>query len=123
YEENSHDMELKLLLDDFSNYCISSNLISDEEYKLLFVPTSFSYNWNRKHKIYYCPISWHSQKFKFFGLYNWKSVRTISEIEATIIANYDANTKELKIESKGHTNEQVDRLRNALFELGENHFG
>lgn len=85
YEENTHDTELWLLLDDFSNYCIESGLISNEECKLLFVPTGFSYNWNKEHKIYYCPTSWHSQKFKFFGLYNWKSVRTISEIETTII--------------------------------------
>ncbi len=123
YEENTHDMELSLLLDDFSNYCISSNLISNEEYKLLFVPTGFSYNWNKKHKIYYCPTGWHSQKFKFFGLYNWKSVRTISEIETTIIADYDASTKDLTIHSKGHTDRQIDRLRNSLSELGENQFG
>jgi len=123
YEENTHDMELKLLLEDFSNYCFESNLISNEEYKLLFVPTGFSYNWNKKHKIYYCPTNWHSQKFKYFGLYNWKSVRTISEIETTIIADYDANSDKLTIHSNGHTNEQVERLKNALSELGENHTG
>jgi len=123
YEENTHDMELRLLLDDFSNYCFGSNLISNEEYKLLFVPTGFSYNWNKKHKIYYCPTSWHSQKFKFFGLYNWKSVRTISEIETTIIADYDANTEKLTIHSKGHTDEQIKRLKNGLSELGTNHSG
>jgi hypothetical protein len=123
YEENTHDMELRLLLDDFSNYCIGSNLISNEEYKLLFVPTGFSYNWNKKHKIYYCPTSWHSQKFKFFGLYNWKTVRTISEIETTITADYDANTGKLNIRSEGHTDEQIKRLQNGLSELGENHSG
>jgi len=123
YEENTHDMELRLLLDDFSNYCIGSDLISNEEYKLLFVPTGFSYNWNKKHKIYYCPTSWHSQKFKFFGLYNWKSVRTLSEIETTIIADYDANTNELTIHSNGHTDEQITRLKNGLTELAENQIG
>lgn len=123
YEENTHDMELRLLLDDFSNYCIGSNLISNEEYKLLFVPTGFSYNWNKKHKIYYCPTSWHSQKFRFFGLYNLKSVRSISEIETTIIADYDANTNQLTIHSKGHTDEQIKRLKNGLYELAENQFG
>ena len=123
YEENTHDMELKLLLEDFSNYCFESNLISNEEYKLLFVPTGFSYNWNKKHKIYYCPTNWHSQKFKYFGLYNWKSVRTISEIETTIIADYDANSDKLTIHRNGHTNKQVERLKNALLELGENHTG
>ncbi len=123
YEENTHDMELRLLLDDFSNYCIGSGLISNEEYKLLFVPTGFSYNWNKKHKIYYCPTNWHSQKFRFFGLYNWKSVRTISEIETTIIADYDANKDELTIHSKGHTDEQIRRLKNGLTELSENQNG
>ena len=123
YEENNHDMELRLLLDDFSNYCIESNLISNEEYKLLLVPTGFSYQWNRKHKIYYCPTSWHRQKFKFFGLYNRKSVRTISEIETTIIADYDAESKKLTVHSKGHTDEQIERLENGLRELGESLYG
>lgn len=123
YEENTHDMELRLLLDDFSNYCIESNLISNDEYKLLFAPTGFSYDWNKKHKIYYCPTHWHSQKFKFFGLYNWKSVRTISEIETTIIADYDADKDELTVHSKGHTNQQINRLNTGLSELAENQFG
>jgi hypothetical protein len=118
-----HDMELRLLLEDFRNYCFGSNLISNEEFKLLFVPTGFSYNWNKKHKIYYCPTGWHSQKFKFFGLYNWKSVRTISEIETVITADYDANSDNLKINSIGHTDEQIKRLKNGLSELGENHKG
>jgi hypothetical protein len=123
YEENIHDMELRLLHEDFRNYCFGSNLISNEEFKLLFVPTGFSYNWNKKHKIYYCPTGWHSQKFKFFGLYNWKSVRTISEIETVITADYDANSDNLKINSIGHTDEQIKRLKNGLSELGENHKG
>lgn len=121
YEENTYDMELRLLLDDFSNYCIDSNLISNEEYKLLFVPTGFSYDWNKEHKIYYCPISWHSQKFKYFGLYNKKSVKTISEIETTIVANYNAENKELTILSEGHSEKQIQRLRNGLIKLNENH--
>ena len=121
YEKNTHDMELRLLLDDFSDYCNESNLISNEKFKLLFVPTGFSYDWNKEHKIYYCPMSWHSQKFKYFGLYNSKSVRTISEIETTIIADY--NEKKLTIHSNGHTDEQIERLKKGLMELGENHSG
>ena len=121
YEKNTHDMELRLLLDDFSDYCNESNLISNEKFKLLFVPTGFSYDWNKEHKIYYCPTSWHSQKFKYFGLYNSKSVRTISEIETTIIADY--NEKKLTIHSNGHTDEQIERLKEGLVKLGENHSG
>jgi hypothetical protein len=123
FEQNTHDMELRLLLEDFSNYCISSNLISNEEYKLLFVPTGFSFDWNMKHKIYYCPRQWHSQKFKFFGLYRWKSVRSISEIETEIKADYDFENDNLKVFSKGHTQEQVKRLHSGLRELEENHVG
>lgn len=123
YDENKYDKELNLLLEDFRNYCFESNLVSNEEYKLLFVPTGFSYSWNKKHKIYYCPISWHSQKFKFFGLYNWKSVRTISEIETVVIADYNAENDELIVHSKGHTVGQIERLKNSLTELGINHEG
>lgn len=123
YEENTHDMELKLLQQDFSNYCYESGLISNEEYNLLFVPTGFSYYWNKKHKIYYCPVNWHGQNFKYFGLYNWKSVRTISEIETTIIADFNNITNELIIHSKKHTLEQINRLRNGLTDLGESQTG
>jgi len=123
YEENVHDMELKLLFQDFSEYCNESNLISNEDFNLLLVPTGFSYHWNKKHKIYYCPISWHSQNFKFFGLYNWKSVRTISTIETVIIADFDKNNNNLTIYSTGHTSEQINRLKKGLIELGESHQG
>lgn len=123
YEENIHDMELKLLFQDFNNYCNESNLISNEEFNLLFVPTGFSYSWNKNHKIYYCPINWHSQKFTFFGLYNWKSVRSISKIETTIIADFDSATNDLVIHSKGHTKEQINRLSIGLIELGETQIG
>lgn len=116
-EENTHDMELKLLLEDFRSYCNESNLISNEEYNLLFVPTGFTYNWNKKHKIYYCPTNWHSQKFKYFGLYNWKSVRYISVVETIIVADYDPKNKKLEIHSKGHTAEQENRLKVGLEEL------
>jgi hypothetical protein len=123
YEENIHDMELKLLLEDFRDYCYESNLISEEEFKLLFVPTGFSYEWNINHKMYYCPINWHRQKFNFFGLYNWKSIRSISNIEAIIEADFNAETSELFIHSSGHSEEQIERLRIGLVELGENHEG
>jgi hypothetical protein len=123
YEKNTHDMELRLLIDDFSDYCNENDLISNEEFKLLIVPTGFSYDWNKKHKMYYCPTSWHSQKFKYFGLYNWKSVRTISEIETIIIADYDAKNNNLTIHSNGHTDEQIERLKKGLKELGDNHSG
>lgn len=124
YEENVHDMELKLLLEDFNKYCHESNLISNEQYNLLFVPTGFSYNWNRKHKIYYCPTNWHSQNFKFFGLYNWKSVRTISEIETIIEADYDFSKDDLKIHgNNSYSHEQISRLHNGLRDLGENQKG
>jgi hypothetical protein len=124
FDENFHDMELKLLHEDFNNYCYESDLISNEEFNLLFVPTGFSYNWNRKHKIYYCPINWHSQNFKYFGLYNWKSVRSISEIENIIIADFNHKTDQLIIRGNNkHTQNQIDRLHIGLTELGETQSG
>lgn len=123
YEENIHDMGLKLLLQDFKDYCNESNLVSNAEFNLLFVPTGFSYNWNKNNKIYYCPVNWHSQSFKFFGLYNSKSVRTISTVETIIIADFNSQNNELTIHSKGHSEEQINRLKRGLIELGESHTG
>ena len=122
-DENIHDTELRLLVEDFYKYCYESDLISDEEYKLLFAPTGFSYTWNVKHMIYYCPINWHSQKFKYFGLYNNKAVRSISEIETTIEADYDLENKKVTIHSKGHSAEQIERLRKGLNDLEYSHQG
>jgi hypothetical protein len=117
FEENLHDTELRLLLEDFSNYCTSNGLITNEEYKLLFVPTGYTFGWNMKHKLYYCPINWHSQKFKFFGFYNLKSVKSISTIETVIEADYYTKNKELIVKSDGHTPEQISRLQKGLDEI------
>ncbi len=122
-EENIHDKELKLLVEDFNSYCYEQNLVSDAKYKLLFVPTGFSYNWNVKHKMYFCPRHWHSQKFKYFGLYNWKSVRSISEIETIIEADFDIESGNLEVYSKGHTDNQIERLRKGLIDYGESQDG
>lgn len=123
YEENIHDMELKLLLQDFRAYCEECDLLSNEEYLLLFVPTGQTYYWNFKHRIYFCPKNWHSRNFKYFGLYNWKSVRSISEIETIIQADYNAKNKRLNVLTNNHSKEQIARLKLALEELGENHSG
>ena len=88
YEENVHDYELKLLYEDFRDYCYESRLVNDSAYKLLFVPTGFSYEWNKKHKMYFCPTNWHKQDFSYFGLYKSKSVRSISKVENIIAVSY-----------------------------------
>lgn len=122
-EDNLHDMELKLLTEDFKEYCYASNLISDEDFKLLFAPTGFSYKWNKKHKIYYCPKTWHRQSFKFFGLYNNKSIRSISKIEKVIEADYNADTQELNIYTVNVSEKQKTRLTTALIDLNKSHSG
>jgi len=123
YNENVHDYELKLLYEDFRDYCYESGLVKDSSYKLLFVPTGFSYKWNKKHKMYFCPINWHKQEFSYFGLYKSKSVRSISKVEAIIIADFDITTKELVLHTKNHTNRQIERLKSALIDYGESQSG
>jgi len=123
YKENEHDYELKLLYEDFRDYCYESGLVKDSSYKLLFVPTGFSYKWNIKHKMYFCPTNWHKQDFTYFGLYKSKSVRTISKVENVIIADYDATTNNLVIHSKNYADRQIERLKMALEDYGENQIG
>lgn len=123
FDENNHDMELKLLYEDFSDYCYESNLISNEDYNLLIVPSGFSFEWNKKYQMYFCPVNWHSQKFKYFGLYNSKSVRYISTVETVITADFDYINSKLTVYSKGHTNEQIERLKMALIDYQESQVG
>lgn len=124
-EEYAHDMELRLLFDDFSKYCNDNGLISNEKYKLLLVPTGRTFEWNKEHKMYFCPKQWHRQRFTFFGLYKSKSVRAIYKIENIIIADYDSNTEKLTIhtDSKEYTEEQKVRLKKGLKALGQSHSG
>lgn len=123
FEENDHDYELKLLFEDFRDYCYEARLIRDSSFKLLFVPTGFSYDWNMKHKIYFCPVNWHKQEFTYFGIYNDKSIRSISKIEAKVVADFDFDNKELNLFSKDITDRQKERLLNALIDLGESQSG
>ena len=123
YNENVHDYELKLLYEDFRDYCYEAGLVIDSSYKLLFVPTGFSYEWNKKHKMYFCPKNWHKQELTYFGLYNNKSVRYISKVENIIIADFDINTTELTVHSKKYTERQIERLKTSLIDRGESQSG
>ncbi|WP_319482905.1 hypothetical protein [uncultured Draconibacterium sp.] len=123
YNENDHDHELRLLLEDFRNYCFEEGLIDNSKHKLLFAPTGWSYDWNIKHKMYFCPTDWHKQEFTYFGLYKDKSVRTISKIETTIIADFNVQSQELDIHSTGHTERQIKRLKDALIAYNESQTG
>lgn len=127
YEDESHqELDLKLLISDFRDYCLEENLLPENiKYKLIFVPTSRSYDWNCKHKIYFCPSEWHKQKFSYFGLYENKSIRTLATVEKRIIADFDFAKKELIIDSqtKDITEKQKEKLRNALIEWGEDQEG
>lgn len=123
YEDNIHDHELKLLYEDFKDYCYEEGLVNDSAYKLLFVPTGFSYRWNIKHKMYFCPANWHKQEFSYFGLYNSKSVRSISKVESVIVADFDISSKTLNVHSKKHTDKQIERLKLALIDYGESQSG
>jgi hypothetical protein len=122
-QENPHDKELGLLTEDFREYCSNERLVSDEKSKLLFVPTGFSYDWNMKHKMYFCPIHWHRQPFTYFGLYNWKAVRSIATVENVLEADYDAKTKNLKVTKGDATVDQIERLQKGLDEWGESQSG
>ena len=125
YTENKHNEELKLLFNDFRDYCNEANLLPDYKTKSIFVPTGFSFDWNVKHKIYFCPISWHKQKFTYFGLYINKSVRTIATVEKCIVADFDKEKQKLEIHTGREeiTENQKRRLEEGLKDRNEDQRG
>lgn len=127
YELNKHDEDLKLLFEDFNDYCNEEHLMPDYQYKLIFVPTGFSFDWNFKNKMYFCPLNWHKQDFTYFGLYLNKTVKTIATVENCIVADFDKAQNQLTIHSstmnREITEKQRERLRNGLIEWGDNQSG
>ena len=127
YKSNKHNEDLKLLFEDFNNYCNEARLMPDDQYKLIFVPTGFSFDWNFKNKIYFCPKNWHKQEFTYFGLYHKKTVKTIATVENCIVADFDTTQNQLTIHhstmDREITEKQIERLKNALIEWGDNQNG
>ena len=83
-----YERSLRELADDFSAFCESSGLIAVDRYVLRAMACRQSFDLNVKHQFYFDDASRGYRPFYYLGIYSWKSVRFIGEIENVIVADY-----------------------------------
>lgn len=129
YLNYNYDSQLKRIVENFEEYCRSSNLLEQKNI-LRAMACGQSFKLNIKHQFYF---DWHTRgysKFNYLGIYFWKAVRFIGKVENVIVADYDLKKNELLI----HWNEnevteyQKKRLIAAIidscsqgWDISENH--
>lgn len=115
--EHPYDKSLRELADDFSDYCESGGLISNDRHILRAMACGQSFDINVKHQFYFDDAARGYRPFTYLGIYSWKSVRHIGKVENMIVADYSPTTGLTVIESeKTVTEQQEDRLIQAIEE-------
>ena len=114
-KEYPHENNLRLLSDDFRNYCETSGLINNDKHTLRAMACRQSFDLNKKHQLYFDGADRGYRNFTYLGIYAWKSVRFIGKIDNTIKAELDSNGKLHIIESTSKPNqEQQDRIKGVI---------
>lgn len=78
------DFELVEIIDDYEDYCLSSGLITDVEYRMRVVTCGWTLQENFQYNLYYDPASRGYSEHTYLGIYSDKSVRGIGKIENII---------------------------------------
>jgi len=118
----NYDFELNNIIDDFEDFCINSNLIRKDEYRMLTVACGYTLMDNFRNNIYYDPANRGYSYCSHLGIYHNKSVRGIGKIENVITANLRENN-ELQIisTSKGQvTEKQKNNIINMIHDAQKN---
>lgn len=110
------DFELQSIIDDYEEFCINSELIRKDEYRMLTVGCGYTLNDNFKNNVYYDPANRGYSYCSHLGIYHNKSVRGIGKIENIITANLNADDELviLKTTNGKATEEQKLNIRNMI---------
>jgi hypothetical protein len=109
-----HEDELRELIEDFEGFCIDSNLLPLERFRLRALTSGWSLEENFKYGIYYDHISRGFQKHRYLGLYHSKSIVGIGEVENIVTVELINDT--LTVLSNDHpvTDEQKERITGII---------
>ncbi len=123
---NNYQFEsyLQRLNEHFESYCLRMRLMPESNHVLRAMACGQSFDLNIKHKFYFDLASRGYRDFNYLGIYKWKSVRFIGKVENVIIANWNEKEGLIILEERHpSTNEQKERLINAIKESNENGWG
>ncbi|WP_026914229.1 hypothetical protein [Christiangramia portivictoriae] len=118
---DDYDYELLDIIDDFEDFCISSQVIWNSSHRMLAVACGATLKDNFKNKVYYNPADRGYSYCSHLGIYNQKSVRGVGKIENVITADLnDKNELNIKESTKDVTPEQKQNIINMIHDAKEN---
>lgn len=117
---NDFDFELIDIIDDFEDYCNSSNLINETEGLMRVIPCGSSLKENLRNDTYYAPSSRGFSEHSYLGLYNDKRVKAIGKISNIITADFDGQNFKIKQSLSDPTEKELNNITNVITEAKTN---
>jgi hypothetical protein len=119
-----HDIRMIEILNDYRDYCVSENLLSNHETVMRAITSGGSFSDNMEYGIYYDPISRGYSPHNYIGLYNKKSVRAIGELSKVVQAQFNKETQEFEsitsLSGSKPTEDEVNRIKEIMHAAMEN---
>ena len=109
-----HNLALAELIDDYEEYCLGSNLISNEADRMMAVAVGNTLEENKALRLYYAPQDRGYQKHKYIGLYSNKAICAVGEVENIVCANLTNDVLSIVENKEFVTDEQKERIIQAI---------
>lgn len=117
-QNHLYDQYLQRLKEHFEAYCLNMGLMPRTHHLLRVMACGESFDINVKYQFYFDLASRGYREFNYLGIYKWKSVRYIGQVENMVMVEWnekDGITNILEQQSE-LTEEQKDRLNRAIAE-------
>lgn len=111
---SDYDFELIDIIDDYEDYCNSSNLINEAEALMRVIPCGSSLQENLANNVYYAPASRGFSDHSYLGLYNNKRVKAIGKLSNIITADYDGQNFKVKQSTTAPTDVELANIINVI---------
>lgn len=117
---NEYDFELMEIIEDYEDYCNSSQLISNHENKMRVIPCGGSIKENLANDIYYAPSKRNPSEHSYIGLYNNKTIKAVGKLSNIINANLIDNNLQIKYSLNEVSDKERNNIRNIISDAKKN---
>ncbi len=112
---DARDYDMVAILDDYKQYCLDENLLSDRQFWMRAITAGTTLNDNFDLNLYYDNETVGYSEHGFIGLYDKKRIKGIGKLIKTVVAYYE-NGKIIYIQESGSalTEEEKGRIKEAI---------
>lgn len=118
---NDRDVEMLDIIEDFSQYAYSSNLLPDDWKTMRMVLVGTTFEDNLENNLYYHGLERGYSAHKYIGLYRDKSIRAIGEIEAIVERDIIGGKGKVKVIQGIMPADGIERINKAIKSGAEKH--